>query len=41
MIPARRLVIVRLGKYGGARPGGRALNAAIELLMEAVPRGEE
>ncbi len=37
MIPARGLVIARLGKYRGSQAGGRSLNAAIELLMEAVP----
>lgn len=37
IIPAREMVIARLGKYAGSGPGGRALNRAIELLMEAVP----
>jgi hypothetical protein len=37
MIPSHGLVVVRLGKYSGAGPGGRALNRAFELLMEAVP----
>ena len=37
MIPTHELVVVRLGKYTGARAGGRALDAAFELLMEAVP----
>jgi CubicO group peptidase (beta-lactamase class C family) len=37
IIPSHRLVIVRLGKYRGAGPGGRALRQAMELLVEAVP----
>jgi len=37
IVPSRGLVIVRLGKYRGNGPGGRNLNAAVELLMEAVP----
>ncbi len=37
MVPARKLVIARLGKYKGAGPGRRNLDRAIELLMEAVP----
>ena len=37
MIPTHGLVVVRLGKYTGAGPGGRALNRAYELLLEAVP----
>jgi CubicO group peptidase (beta-lactamase class C family) len=37
IIRERGLVVVRLGKYTGARAGGRALDAAFELLMEAVP----
>jgi len=36
-IPARGMVIVRLGKYAGQRAGGRNLNRAIERLIEAVP----
>ena len=31
------MVVVRLGKYTGAGAGGRALDAAFEILMEAVP----
>ena len=37
MIPTHQLVVVRLGKYTGAGAGGRALDRAFELLMEAVP----
>ena len=37
MIPTHQLVVVRLGKYTGAGAGGRALNRAFELLLEAVP----
>ncbi|MDP2957751.1 MAG: serine hydrolase [Longimicrobiales bacterium] len=37
MIPSHGLVVVRLGKYRGARAGGQALDRALALLMEAVP----
>ena len=37
IIPTHALVVVRLGKYTGSRAGGRALDAAFEMLMEAVP----
>ncbi len=37
IIPTHDLVVVRIGKYTGAGPGGRALRRAFELLMEAVP----
>jgi len=37
IIPDRDLVVVRIGKYAGARAGDRALNDALTLLMEAVP----
>lgn len=37
MIPSHDLVVVRLGHYSGARPGGEDLNRALALLMEAVP----
>jgi CubicO group peptidase (beta-lactamase class C family) len=37
IISDRDLVVVRIGKYAGAGPGERALNAALSLLMEAVP----
>jgi CubicO group peptidase (beta-lactamase class C family) len=37
IIPTHDLVVVRLGKYTGAEAGGRALDEAFALLMEAVP----
>ena len=37
IVPSHGLVIVRLGKYSGARAGGEALNQAYRMLMEAVP----
>jgi CubicO group peptidase (beta-lactamase class C family) len=37
IIPSHDLVVVRLGHYRGSGPGGRALRAALALLMEAVP----
>ncbi len=37
IIPSRQMVVVRLGHYKGARPGGEALDRALTLLMEAVP----
>jgi CubicO group peptidase (beta-lactamase class C family) len=37
IVPSHDLVIVRLGHYKGAGPGGRALRKAIAVLMEAVP----
>ena len=37
IIPTHGLVVVRIGKYTGAQAGGRALDRAFELLMEAVP----
>lgn len=37
MIPSHDLVVVRLGHYSGASAGRETLNAALELLMEAVP----
>jgi len=36
-VPARGLVIARLGKYAGSAGGLPSLNRAIELLMKAVP----
>ena len=38
IIPTHDLVVVRIGHYKGAGPGGEALNRALALLMEAVPR---
>ena len=37
IFPSRDLVVVRLGKYTGAGEGGRALNEAMTMLMEAIP----
>jgi len=37
IIPSHDLVVVRLGLYKGAGPGGKALEQALTLLMEAVP----
>jgi CubicO group peptidase (beta-lactamase class C family) len=37
IIPSHELVIVRLGHYKGANAGGKALNTAYTLLMDAVP----
>jgi CubicO group peptidase (beta-lactamase class C family) len=37
MIPSHHLVVVRLGKYRGARAGGEALDRGLALLMRAVP----
>ena len=37
VIPTHELVVVRLGKYRGAGAGGRALDRAFEMLVEAVP----
>lgn len=37
IIPDRDMVVVRIGKYAGSRAGDRALDAALRLLMEAVP----
>lgn len=37
MIPSHGLVVVRLGKYKGSREGRRALERALEMIMEAVP----
>jgi CubicO group peptidase (beta-lactamase class C family) len=38
IVPSHDLVVVRLGHYKGARAGDEALNRALRLLMEAVPR---
>jgi CubicO group peptidase (beta-lactamase class C family) len=37
IVPSRRLVVVRMGHYPGARAGGADLRRALELLMQAVP----
>jgi CubicO group peptidase (beta-lactamase class C family) len=37
MIPSHGLVVVRLGKYRGARAGGQALQRGLEMLLRAVP----
>jgi CubicO group peptidase (beta-lactamase class C family) len=37
IVPTHDLVVVRLGHYRGAGPGGRALREAVRLLMQAVP----
>jgi CubicO group peptidase (beta-lactamase class C family) len=37
IIPSHDLVIVRLGRYAGARVGGESLRQALALMMEAVP----
>jgi CubicO group peptidase (beta-lactamase class C family) len=38
IVPSHDLVVVRLGHYKGAGPGGRALRKAIAVLMETVPK---
>lgn len=37
IIPSHDLVVVRLGHFKGARPGGDDFDRALALLMEAVP----
>ncbi len=37
IIPSHDLVVVRLGHYKGAGPGGEGLRDALALLMEAIP----
>ncbi len=37
IIPSHGLVVVRIGKYRGAGAGGRALDEAFRLLLQAVP----
>ncbi len=37
IVPSHELVVVRLGHYRGAGPGGVALRNALALLMDAVP----
>jgi len=40
MIPSHDLVVVRLGHYKGATAGGKALDKAYSLLMEAVAKSK-
>ena len=37
IIPSHDLVVVRMGHYKGAAPGGHSFRRALALLMEAVP----
>jgi CubicO group peptidase (beta-lactamase class C family) len=37
IVPSHDLVVVRLGHYKGAGPGGRALRKAVAILMDAIP----
>ncbi len=37
IVPSHDLVVVRLGRYAGARPAQAALNRSLALLMKAVP----
>jgi CubicO group peptidase (beta-lactamase class C family) len=37
IIPSHDLVVVRMGRYAGARPGRSSLDRALALLMQAVP----
>jgi hypothetical protein len=37
IIPSHDLVVVRLGHYRGAGPGGQSFRRALALLLEAVP----
>jgi hypothetical protein len=37
IIPSHGLVVVRIGKYRGTGAGGRALDQAFRLLLQAVP----
>ncbi len=37
IIPSHDLVVVRLGRFAGARPGTASLNKSLALLMQAVP----
>jgi CubicO group peptidase (beta-lactamase class C family) len=38
IIPSHDLVVVRLGHYKGATPGGASFRKALAILMEAVPK---
>ena len=37
VVPSHDLVVVRLGHFKGAGPGGQSFRKALALLMEAVP----
>ncbi|WP_290802150.1 serine hydrolase [Aquidulcibacter sp.] len=41
IIPSHDLVIVRLGRFAGSRPGTASLNRALALLMAAVPASDK
>jgi len=41
MIPSHDLVVVRLGHYKGSTAGGKALDKAYSLLMQAVPEKKQ
>jgi len=38
IVPTHDLVVVRMGHYKGAAEGGKALNRALSLLMDAIPQ---
>ena len=37
IVPSHDLVVVRLGRYGGAESADASLNKALALLLQAVP----
>ena len=39
IIPSHDLVVVRLGRFAGTRPGAASLNRSLARLMELVPKG--
>jgi CubicO group peptidase (beta-lactamase class C family) len=39
IIPSHDLVVVRLGHFKGAQPGGESFRKALALLMQAIPGG--
>jgi len=41
IIPSHDLVIVRLGRFAGSRPGVASLNRALALLMATVPASDK
>ena len=41
IIPSHDLVVVRMGHYKGQRAGGKALNKAYALLMQAIPESKD